>query len=340
MVAVVVFFLLGGLLGLVLPTEFKLVIVQAAGEKFDTILAGATTPWLLTWRIFINNLIVTLLLYGLGFTVALPLFIIIGNGVIIGIFLDLFYRLDALLPGTFAQSLVTLIPHGVFELSAFFLASVFSMLVTIKAVWHRLIEPHKLRRQVLLESLLRFVIVIIPLLASAAVIEVYGSNQLADRLIPQTLPNNPAADVSANLKPKFLLSHHCLPNTTAAPTTSTITLSDSLVATTRIVYTPATYTLLQSRSAVPSWEQIYQCDDNLTIAVQSWPTADWTMQQARQLIDATLRVTSKNFDWLNTTQAIIHDASQPYTVGLIQTSTATVMITSTDPTIALHNVIE
>lgn len=283
LVVVIGLFCSGLALGLVLPATFKLVLIDTVAEKFADILATATTDWELTWGIFSNNLTVAVILYGLGFSVILPVGVIVGNGMIIGIFLSLLFRADAIQPGIFITAVASLVPHGIFELSAFFLAGILSVMVTVKTFAHNLILPHTSRRRVLAESAMRFFAVIVPLLVVAALLEVYVSNTVGQK-IGQWFDNDQmTAALAIPLNTTVLAEHSCTPafEPVTAGTTATVTQSLSQIA--RVVYDDTTYQQLKQRSQIPYWYQYFFCGDQDYIVVQSWSGADWSAEQALSL---------------------------------------------------------
>ena len=146
-------FVIGMLLGVFVPTEIKLTIIEAVLGKFDTILTGSPTSFLLSVNIFINNVVVALLVLLAGMIPFLPIVIVTGNGIIIGIFIDLMWRLNLLQPGSFVSAIIGLLPHGIFELSAIFLAASLGVTALLKLIWHRQIQPHQSRLQFLATSI-------------------------------------------------------------------------------------------------------------------------------------------------------------------------------------------
>lgn len=304
-------FSLGIILGVVLPPNLKLMVLAAVLEKFTSIVGDANTAWELTQRIFINNFWVSLLLYGLGFTILLPVIMMVVNGVVIGLFLNLMYRLDTLMPGMFWSSIVSLLPHGVFELTAFFFSGALSVMVLVKAIFTTVIEPLKLRRQVLLESILRFFTLVVPLLIVAALMEGFVSPRLGSTVGAWLYSRHQTTALAITPATTFLSQHNCtvLPITDTKQSLGTSQMSD-ITTLAKALYDPATYQLLKQRAAVPRWEQYYTCDNNLIVGIKSYPTDQWPVEQA-----ATLQ---SLFDHRTT--------SAPYTTAIQQLDNKTVIV--------------
>ena len=140
---------LGCVVGLFIPVDAKLMLIEAILEKFGAILANSTTDWLLAVNVFINNLVVALIVLIFSLIPLLSLFIIFGNGIIIGVFMDLLWRVSYLEPGSFAAGVIGLLPHGVFELTAIFLAGSFGTTALLKLLFTNKIQPQQPRLEFL-----------------------------------------------------------------------------------------------------------------------------------------------------------------------------------------------
>ncbi len=282
-IVIVGLFFMSVVLGAMLPGDMKVYILELVGEKFEDILSGVQSNADLTLRIFFNNLVVAIIVFILGFTVALPLLIITSNGIMVGVFLSLFYRMDAVSPGIFSTSLVSLIPHGIFELGAIFFAYTLSVMVVVKAIFHTSIEPKKRRRRVFAEAGIRFGIIIIPLLLIAAVIEVYASNPIGDVIGEWFYQDNYTEDLVITIDPTFLANHECLLESGYVSSYTNVGLSDSISTAAQILYSPELYDSLHTRKQLPYWNEYYYCADDLGINIQSWPANDWSTQDASWL---------------------------------------------------------
>ncbi len=175
--------LVGGLTFFVIPDLLDQ-ILQIFEDKFGP---EPALDFKLVLDIFFNNLQVSLvaifggLLVGLG-----PFVIVASNGFILGY---LIVSVTALTPGNPLYSLgflaVGLIPHGVFEIPAFLFASAVGLALGIE--WLKK-ENYGHRWEVFKKNLGLVVTalpVIIILLFVAALIEVYGTGQLLDLIIPK-----------------------------------------------------------------------------------------------------------------------------------------------------------
>lgn len=284
----VLIFIVGLIGGVFLPVDFKAFILQTVAEKFDGILANSPTSWHLSYNIFINNLTVGTLLYACGFFVILPALIVFSNGLLLGVFLSLLYRSDALQPGQFISSVISLVPHGVLELSAFFLVGALSIMVTLKAILPKQIEPHKTRARVLWESLLRFGIIIVPLLLLAAGVESSISPRVAQFTQDWLLKRQIHQDLAVNLNQVALAKHGCTIRTTtqrANESTShnSVVLADSFALLANIVYNETLYEQLRMRRTMPFWEETLYCTNNQMMMIQSWSSDQWSQSQAARL---------------------------------------------------------
>lgn len=325
----VLVFLISMLLGLVLPLDAKVFVLNTIGEKFQSIIGEADTQLELTGSIFRNNLLVASIAYLLGFTITLPLLIMISNGMIMGLFLGLLYRTDAITPGMFVRSFVSLVPHGIFELTAFFLASALSIMVTLKCIFTKRIEPHKTRVQFFYESIMRFVIVIIPLLIIAGFVEVYVSNGIGDLVTRWTTKQQFAASEQIDMDQTFLAEHGCLLQPTSFEPLDSRPLSESLTATARVVYNPTIYTLLLDRKTIPYWEEEYYCNEETVISVQAWPSNQWSIDQALELQTKILSEAQLPFSTVKNNPQVMEITLEdmPYYIGVFEHQSSTVLLT-------------
>ncbi|MFA5995603.1 MAG: stage II sporulation protein M [Patescibacteria group bacterium] len=295
----IIFFIFGIILGVVLPASLKMIMLDLVMQKFAAITGDASTAWQLTERIFLNNFLVSGLLYLLGFIVIFPIFLMVINGLVIGIFFDLVYRYNFLYPGTFWSSLIGLIPHGIFELTAFFLAGTLSIAVILKVLFNKIIEPQKSRKQVLLESAIRFFTLIIPLLIVAALVECYVSPLVSTVIFNKINQSRLDASLAINLNETVLNKYHCTstPNTqTKALDNSDADFSKKLLTT---LYNNEVITQFKQRKSIPVWEQYYYCDQNMIIGIRAYPAQQWSVTQAIQLQEAFLTAAGESFQHPN-----------------------------------------
>lgn len=105
--------------------------------------------------IFFQNFRVALIIFASGFTIIIPSFILISNGLIAG-----------MVTAYHAKSIVDflwLLPHGVFELASFFIAYALGI--------HLILNWKKKRIDFVKRYVYYFLIMVVPLLLLAAIIE-------------------------------------------------------------------------------------------------------------------------------------------------------------------------
>ena len=269
-------FLLGILLGWFVPVEAKLTIIEAVLDKFDSILTGSTTNFLLSVNIFINNIVVALLVLLAGMIPFLPVVIVVGNGAIIGVFIDLLWRMNLLQPGSFISGMIGLVPHGLFELSAIFLAASIGTTALLKLIFHKKIQPLQSRLQFLAYSIKWFALVVVPLLIVAAMIEAF----ISPRVVGQVqnwqeglFKNN---EMSLALNSVLLAQSGCVPGG-AETTTTDVSQLDML-------YQPDVYALLQQRATASGWVETYTCRNQQPLMISSYDATVWSSDQALALV--------------------------------------------------------
>ncbi len=315
-------FAVGCIVGWFLPVEIKLSVIQTALVKFESILARSSSDWLLAINIFLNNLLVAVIVLVASVIPLVTLGIIFANGLLIGMFGDLLWRLNYIQPSTFKSAVVSLVPHGIFELSAIFLAGSLGLVLFIKLVIPGRIQPSATRGQFFITTLQCFGFVVIPLLMIAGVVETFISPRVAEMVLNDT---NAAVDSPyvVKLEPLALAETDCIPG--AASSLASVT-SDQL----SLLYAPEVTTLLQRRSAVPQWQTTYNCPQGGWFSVASFAADQWSADQAYQLIVVMLEHLQANYT-LPTTQTIdtkINAVKLHYTV--LALPGRTVVVTQTD----------
>lgn len=344
-IVLIVIFMIGVGLGALLPSTAKLWLLEMIAGKFENIIMSSPTDWSLSLNIFWNNVVVCGLLYLGGFLIVIPPLIIFGNGIIIGVFLALLYRADVLIPGNFISSAASLIPHGIFELSAFFLAGALSTVVALKTLFPQALEAHKLRRTVLFESVSRFILIIVPLLLSAALIETFVSPRVSASLSQWWAERQVDPDLEIPLNLTALAQHGCVTDSASAVISPQQggSLSETLLFLAHTVYDPELYAVLQQRQAVSSWKQTWLCEQNTYLQIQSWRASEWSPAQAAYIITTTLERSGSPFERYENNDR----ARFTYTlasVNIAQTvttvDTTTLVITQTNPTFTLNELLE
>ncbi|MDP3971145.1 MAG: stage II sporulation protein M [bacterium] len=311
-------FILSVILGIVLPSAWKLIMFESIADKFDQILSGATNDLHLTQRVFLNNLMVSTILYALGFSVILPIFIIISNGIMIGIFISLLVRAEAIMPGVFTSSIISLIPHGIFELSAFFIAGALSIIATIKVIFTKIVEPTKSRKFVLYESFMRFFILVMPLLIIAAFVEVYISNNVREAYLNLNAKRHINDKLQVAINPKFISDKNCHPNTKSNASEDD-NAGTNLTSIATILYDEDINVQLKKRKQGSYWNTNYKCDDNFFIAIQVWSGDSWSIDQGIDLQKKILNISNADFKISNyNTNRIILNSENPDNKSIIE----------------------
>lgn len=278
-------FAVGIVVGVILPNPIKLQIIQAASDKFATIISASPTTWQLSLNIFNNNVLAGTILALLGFTVALALLVVFGNGIIIGVFLVLLYRTDALLPGTFWGAIVSLLPHGIFELPAFFLSGAITIMITLKAIFHNHIEVTKTRSQVLYEGVGRFIIIVIPLFIMAAIVESYVSPKVGETVSGWLAQSASTPSIAVSLNMSDLAKAGCTPltNTSSNQTNAVSSNNEMASVEATALFNEEFYQHLKTRKNLPFWETNFLCTNHGMVSVRAWKTSDWKVADAIDL---------------------------------------------------------
>lgn len=273
---VFVIFIVGILVGIILPDSAKIMILQAVSDRFADILEGAYDSTILGIKIFLNNLMVCGILFVSTVLILPPLVILFTNGLMIGVFGELFYIMEAISPGNFIISMLSLIPHGIFEIPAFILSAVFGFNLFIKLIFGPKILSKQTRKQAFIYYIKNFIIIIIPLLLIAALMEVAVSDKLItylddkykDKYIEQTLKIEPSKD--------FLIQYNCHLvdlDDYQANNQNGDTLADTISARGENFYDQEFLSAAQEFSHRMHWQGIYDCDDNY-LTIKSYEQAD------------------------------------------------------------------
>lgn len=121
------------------------------------------------WRLFLSNLRASFLMMAMGAIpfLFLPAVALIENAVIIGIVGALGMGWETLVVG--------LLPHGIFEIPAILLATTLGFYLCLRLIL-KIVSPNREEislKQTFLDAIRCFLLVVVPLLAIAAVIESY-----------------------------------------------------------------------------------------------------------------------------------------------------------------------
>ena len=125
--------------------------------------------WKLAIAIFLNNSLKTLMAILLGTVLGIvPVLFLLANGIALGVALSLSLQTRGLWP-----SLVSIVPHGVFELPAVFLGTSIGLMLGIQSIRRLLGRPDTTINADLSHGLKYYFTVILPLLLLAALVEAF-----------------------------------------------------------------------------------------------------------------------------------------------------------------------
>lgn len=285
--ALAVVFAVGSLAGWFLPDSAKLQLVTSVLTKFEMILANSSTDWHLAWNIFLNNLVVAAIVLVSAIIPVVPIIILFVNGMLIGVFADLLHRFDYLQAGTLYSAAISLIPHGIFELSAIFLAGSLGIVAFVKIVAPGKVQSHLSRQQFLLVTLKWFALAVVPLLIVAAIIEAFISPRVAEMLL-QDRSAQMDSPQAVQLDPLALAQTNCIPG--EATNLASVT-SDQI----SLLYDAEVTTLLRERAQVTQWQVTYSCPKGGWFTVASFASNAWSTEQATALVLAMLQHLEANY---------------------------------------------
>lgn len=295
---------LGCVVGLFIPVDAKLMLIEAILEKFGAILANSTTDWLLAVNVFINNLVVALIVLIFSLIPLLSLFIIFGNGMIIGVFLDLLWRVNYLEPGSFMAGVIGLLPHGVFELTAIFLAGSFGTTALLKLLFTNKIQPQQPRLQFLGYTVRWFFYLVVPLLVAAALVETFISPRVSHFVQSWQAQKAASVGLAVQLDTVALAQAGCIPGTTTGVTGST----DQ----TALLYDEQVYTQLQQRAQAGRWLASYTCAETDLLLIASYDRTQWSPEQAEVLLSTMITDTQLTYQvYVSPDQTIVVGQSDP-----------------------------
>jgi stage II sporulation protein M len=170
LIASIIFFAIGGAIGAAVATRYP-----GLADQFGDSVAGFLKSFRnlpkpqLAAAIFLNNSVKTLAAILLGLAVGIvPALFLIVNGVVLGVVFVLSSYSRGIWP-----SLLSIVPHGILELSAVFLGTATGLLLG-NVVLKRILRKSDAQLRPALSRALRFyAIVILPMLLVAAMIEAF-----------------------------------------------------------------------------------------------------------------------------------------------------------------------
>ncbi|AFH43291.1 Cluster: Integral membrane protein [Fervidicoccus fontis Kam940] len=185
MALMIFLFLIGGILGylIVLSGQSDLIsqLIGGVGEKAKTINFKPFSPSSVL-AIFVNNLTVSLISILSGLTVVIPSFIVLANGIITGLVVGLLTQ-EGL---SVFSGILSLMPHGIFELTAIFLSAAYGTSLGVN-FWKFMFRRENNFFDVL-KKMPKYVLNIVILLLIAAVIEVFISPLVLQFLLNSKTP--------------------------------------------------------------------------------------------------------------------------------------------------------
>lgn len=254
---VLALFIAGLLIGFIIPEAAKLWLLDIVFSKFADILQDADAVSTLGLRIFINNLIVTALLFISAVFIFPPVLILIFNGMIIGMFMDLSYQLDALNPGTLITTLLSMIPHGIFEIPAFILSAVFGVNLVIKLFFGSKALSKQKRKPAFIYYVRNYILIIIPLLLFAGLFEVTVSESVVKALDKHYQNKYIDKTLAVDLSKDFLIDYDCHTVSTTAEQAGY--LAPSVLEMGGAIYDKQLQKIFRRNSRLPHWFDTYQC---------------------------------------------------------------------------------
>jgi stage II sporulation protein M len=178
-------FILGFTLAYTFSNQTKLVWINSLVDKFGKF--DHSNKLEEFKQIFLNNTFVTTLEVFLGFTLLIPLGLIAINGLAIGITTDLFSRIINVNIQALWIYLAAMVPHGIVEIPTVFLGAILGLLFGLKIYFNKSILPKYRRRDVLASIIKIYIFILIPLLAIAALIEVFVTPLVVQLVTPQKI---------------------------------------------------------------------------------------------------------------------------------------------------------
>ena len=170
-------FILSAVLGFLTFSHFEEELPEILEQAFGDLL-NEESKIKIALSIMIRNLTASLLAIALGITLFFPVLVVVGNGFLIGLVTKLVLS-HGMSISTLAKGIL---PHAIFELPAFFIAISFGIRIGLA-----LLSPKKFalgysrKNAVILrfkEASIIYLVVVVPLLIIAALIEVFVSSEL------------------------------------------------------------------------------------------------------------------------------------------------------------------
>lgn len=184
------------------PSTVKLMVFDTVMKGFiEKTLNGNQNMFLFILQ---NNLTVLFMIFIFSLTVIIPLILVLFNSYFLGFFFDVMSRIFSLTildkPNPAVPFLiVSLLPHGVIELTTFFLSAFCSILLGIKLILGKRILPEARRGMFFLKILQIYIFVFIPLIVIAAAIESTLSGKITDTVYSEITSSGSAEVLPTDL---------------------------------------------------------------------------------------------------------------------------------------------
>jgi len=158
------FFVLGILSAFLIDENSKNELIKIIVEKLEQELPADAQGWPLFFYIWKNNIQVLLITFAFSFLLFIPFLIEFFNGLIISVVVA--FSLTSI---TWGKAMLMILPHGIFELSFFFLGAFLAMLFWLKLYFPKKFLPELSRNQTFKKIFINFAIIIIGLGVSALI---------------------------------------------------------------------------------------------------------------------------------------------------------------------------
>lgn len=181
LVILIIFLLWGILAGLAGSDKSKATEINSLMETYSNLGLETTKTPKLFYQIFFQNLKALSITIILGLTVIVPPILLLFEGMTLATVFDSLFRFSAigLIDKPVSALIVSLLPHGIIELSVIVFCTFLSILTGLKIIFTKKIAPDFNRRNFLFKVAKGFIFIIIPLILLAAFMESFVSGSLS-----------------------------------------------------------------------------------------------------------------------------------------------------------------
>ena len=174
--AVFIFFCLIGAFSIAQNEEIAEPLIKSIKEEMYAFVMDEN-PAVLSLKLFLNNLEAAVLLFIGGATFGLvTMFVLMTNGIIIGFVISYASEEKGILP-----IMASIIPHGIMEIPAFLIAAGLGLLLSV-SLWDEFKGPGDAASDAKALAQ-KFILLVIPLLAFAAITEAFITPQIIDLVL-------------------------------------------------------------------------------------------------------------------------------------------------------------